>query len=53
MKVGGLERDDVGRIDVRDHYAYVSITRERVSETLLRVKGQKIKGIKTIIERTR
>lgn len=53
MKVGGLDKDSLGRIDVRDHWSFVAIARERVSETLLRVKGQKIKGIKTLFERTR
>ena len=50
MKVGGLDKDDVGRIDVRDHHSYVAINRKRTSETLIRLRGQKIKGIKTIIE---
>ena len=50
MKVGGLEKEDVGRIDVRDHHSYVAINRNRMSETLIRLRGQKIKGIKTIIE---
>ena len=50
MKVGGLDKEDVGRIDVRDHHSYVAINRKRMSETLIRLRGQKIKGIKTIIE---
>ena len=50
MKVGGLSKDDVGRIDVRDHHSYVAINRKRMSETLVRLRGQKIKGIRTIIE---
>lgn len=53
MKIGGLERDEVGRIEVRDHCAYVSILRSRVRELTLRIRGQKIKGMKTIIEPTR
>ena len=53
MKVGGLDKESVGRIDVRDHYAYVAVARERLNETLLRVRGQKIKGIRTLFERTR
>jgi len=52
MKIGGLQRDEVGRIDVRDHYAYASISLPRLRETLVRVRGQKIKGMKTIIEPT-
>lgn len=53
LKIGGLERDEVGRIEVRDHCAYVSIRQSRVKEVMLRIKGQKIKGMKTIIEPTR
>lgn len=53
MKTGGLAPDEVGRIEVRDHCAYVSVTRHRVKELMGRIKGQKIKGMKTIIEPTR
>lgn len=53
MKVGGLSKDEVGRIEVRDHCAYVSVLRTRVKELTLRVRGQKIKGMKTIIEPTK
>ena len=53
MKTGGLAPDEVGRIEVRDHCAYVSVARHRVKELMGRIKGQKIKGMKTIIEPTR
>ena len=53
MKTGGLGRDEVGRIEVRGHCAYVSVLRTRVRELMLRIKGQKIKGMKTLIEPTR
>ncbi len=49
-KQGGLSREDVGRIDVMDHQSYAAISRERVRETLLRLRGQKIKGLRTIFE---
>ena len=52
-KVGGLLKDDIGRIDVKEHYAFVAIKREKLHSTLQVVKGQKIKGVKTIIEITR
>ena len=52
-KVGGLQKDEIGRIDVKDHYAFVAISRKRVKSTLKNVEGKKIKGIKTIIEETR
>lgn len=47
-KIGGLESNEVGRIDVRDHYAFAAISRRQLYEVLRKVKGQKIKGIKTI-----
>lgn len=52
-KVGGLQKDEIGKIDVKDHYAFVAIMRKRVKNTLKNVVGKKIKGIKTIIEETR
>lgn len=53
MKVGQLTREDVGRIDVRDHCCYVAVRRTKVTDLLHNIQGQKIKGLKTIIERTR
>ena len=53
IKMGGLEKEDVGRIDVCDHYSYVAVLRKKVNETLVRLRGTKIKGMKTIIERIR
>ena len=52
-KVGGLLKDDIGRIDVKEHYAFVAIKREKLHSTLQVVKGHKIKGVKTIFEITR
>ena len=49
-KTAGLNAADIGRIDVKDRYAYVAIRRERLKQTLQLVQGQKIKGLKTIIE---
>ncbi|MCM1311677.1 MAG: DEAD/DEAH box helicase [Roseburia sp.] len=47
-KIGGLESKEVGRIDVRDHYAFAAVSRKKLYEVLRKVKGQKIKGVKTI-----
>lgn len=49
-KVGGLQKDEIGRIDVKEHYAFVAIRRELLRSTLRAVAGQKIKGIRTIVE---
>ena len=52
-KVGGLKSDEIGCIDVKEHYAYVAVRRSRLRLVLKAVSGQKIKGVKTIIEETR
>lgn len=52
-KNGNLKADEIGRIDVKDRYAYAAIRREKLKQVLKGVQGQKIKGIKTIIESVR
>ena len=52
-KKGGLKSDEIGRIDVNDRYAYVAVRRERLNSVLRNVQGEKIKGLKTIIEEIR
>lgn len=49
-KNSDLKADEIGRIDVKDRYAYVAIQREKLKQVIHAVQGQKIKGIKTIIE---
>ena len=49
-KKGNLNKDEVGRIDVKDHYAFVAISRKKVKQVLGLIRNEKIKGIKTIIE---
>ena len=52
-KKGGLKSADIGRIDVGSHYAYVAVARTRIKDVLKRVAGEKIKGMKTLIEEMR
>ena len=52
-KKGGLEPGDIGRIDVKDRYAYAAVKREKLQQVLRQTQGEKIKGIKTIIEQVR
>ena len=52
-KKGGLETSDIGRIDVKDRYAYAAVRREMLQQVLRLTKGEKIKGVKTIIEQVR
>lgn len=47
-KIGGLTMKEVGRIDVREHQSFAAIHREKMPQVLARLKGQKIKGIKTL-----
>jgi superfamily II DNA/RNA helicase len=47
-KTGGLEGKQIGRIDVLPNWSYVAVQRSVVKILLPRIKGQKIKGIKTI-----
>ena len=49
-KKGQLNRDEVGRIDVKDHYSFVAISRKKVKSALSLIRNEKIKGVKTIIE---
>lgn len=52
-KKGGLSREDVGQVDVKDHYAFVAIRGSKVKQLLNLIQGEKIKGMKTIIEEAR
>lgn len=49
-KKGNLSREEVGRIDVKDHYAFAAISRKKVKQTLKLIQNEKIKGVKTLIE---
>jgi len=52
-KKGGVEPSDIGRIDVNDRYAYVAVKREKVQQVLRLTQGEKIKGIRTVVELVR
>ncbi len=43
-KKGNLSREEVGRIDVKDHYAFAAISRKKVKQTLKLIQNEKIKG---------
>lgn len=49
-KKGGLNRNDLGRVDVLAHFSLAAVRRECISQVLRLVQGEKIKGIKTRIE---
>lgn len=52
-KVGGLQRQELGRVDIGDHWAFAAVARQQADAVLRRVRGQKIKGVKTLIEKAR
>ena len=53
FKKGGLSKDEVGRVDVKDHYAFAAISRRKVKQTLKLLQNEKIKGVKTLIEQAK
>ena len=52
-KKGGLKADEIGMITVLERYSYVAIERPRLKTVLRQVQGEKIKGVKTIVEEVR
>jgi len=52
-KKGNLLSSQIGRIDVKDHYAYAAIDRKQLKKVLQCVAGEKIKGVRTIVEEIR
>lgn len=48
IKIGQLEQGQIGRIDVLPGWTYVAVRREVSSALLQRIRGQKIKGVKTL-----
>ena len=52
-KKGGLTSAQIGRIDINPHVSYVAIQRNALKRLLQQVSGEKIKGMKTLIEEMR
>lgn len=52
-KQAGLSGSEIGRIDVKDYYAYVAVVRPKLMQVLKQLNGQKIKGLKTLFEAVR
>jgi len=52
-KKGGLQSSEIGKISVEERFTYVAIDRQKLSSVLRHVQGEKIKGIKTIVEEVR
>ena len=50
LKKGGLDKDDVGLIEVKDQSSYVAVKRNMVKKLLTDLAGEKIKNKKVKIE---
>jgi len=50
MQKGQLQKDEIGKIEVLDHSAYVAIKRSKILKTLQLVKEEKIKNKKVKME---
>lgn len=49
-KKGGLNTKEIGRIDIKERYTYVAILQNKLKQVLNNTNGEKIKGIKTVVE---
>ncbi len=50
IKTGGLSKEDVGLIEVRDFQSFVAVPRKKIRELRARIDGEKLKGKKQKIE---
>ena len=46
---GGIKASEIGRIDVRDHYALAAVPRDEAKQVLKNLQNLKIKGKKVRI----
>ena len=49
-KTGGITNDKIGKIDVNERFTYVAVNRDCWQKVIKNTRGQKLKGIKTIVE---
>ncbi|MET0571732.1 MAG: DbpA RNA binding domain-containing protein, partial [Pedobacter agri] len=50
LQKGGLAKDDLGLIEVKDTTSYIAVKRERIEKLLKILTGEKIKGKKLKME---
>jgi ATP-independent RNA helicase DbpA len=53
LQKGGLQKDELGLIEVRDHEAYAAVKRERIEQLVQKLKNEKLKNKKVKIEVSR
>lgn len=49
-KAGGIKGTDIGRIDVRERCSYAAVGNNVWKDVVRRASGEKLKGIKTVVE---
>ena len=49
-KKGGLTSGEIGKIDVKERYSYAAVARGKLQQLLKNVTGEKLKGLKTVVE---
>ena len=47
---GGLRKEEIGLIESKDFFTYVAVASDCVPNLLMRVKTERIKNMKTVIE---
>jgi superfamily II DNA/RNA helicase len=52
-KKGGLKGNEIGRIDIEDRFCYAAVLRSKVNIVINQTKGEKIKGIRTVVEKVK
>lgn len=49
-KTGKLNGNEIGRIDIYERYSYVAVSRKCYKDVIKRTTGEKLKGIRTVVE---
>lgn len=49
-KKGGIDKKEIGRIDIKERYCNVAVSRRCVKEVLEKTQGEKVKGLKTLVQ---
>ena len=52
-KKAGLKGNEIGRIDIEDRFCYAAVLRSKVNIVINQTKGEKIKGIRTVVEKVK
>lgn len=50
IKKGELDKEDLGRIEVKEQSSFATVKRFKLNSLLAKIRGEKIKGMKTIFE---